>query len=40
MVDALTLLTIVMASHTLRILLHQSFGIDVLTFEQNEPQPF
>ncbi|MGA7937819.1 MAG: hypothetical protein WCA35_29995 [Kovacikia sp.] len=24
-----------MASHTLRILLRQRFGIDVLTFEQN-----
>jgi transposase len=27
-----------MASHTLRILLRQRFGIDVLTFEQHEPQ--
>jgi hypothetical protein len=28
-----------MASHTLRILLRQRFGIDVLTFEQHSPQP-
>ena len=29
-----------MASHTLRILLRQCFGIDVLTFEQHQQQPF
>ena len=29
-----------MASHTLRILLRQLFGIDVLTFEQTPVQPF
>ena len=29
-----------MASHTLRILLRQRFGIDVLTFEQHQQQPF
>ncbi len=29
-----------MASHTLRILLRQRFGIDVLTFEQTPVQPF
>jgi len=29
-----------MASHTLRILLRQHFGIDVLTFEQTPVQPF
>jgi hypothetical protein len=27
-----------MASHTLRILLRQHFGIDVLTFQQNTAQ--
>jgi hypothetical protein len=29
-----------MASHTLRILLRQRFGIDVLSFEQRQPQLF
>jgi hypothetical protein len=29
-----------MASHTLRILLRQRLGIDVLTFEQHHPHPF